>query len=62
MNCSGKHAAMLATCVINGWDPATYRDLDHPLQVALRATVAELAGEPVARHGRRRLRRAHLRR
>ena len=26
MNCSGKHAAMLATCVTNGWDPATYRD------------------------------------
>ena len=25
MNCSGKHAAMLATCVANGWDPATYR-------------------------------------
>ena len=20
MNCSGKHAAMLATCVVNGWD------------------------------------------
>src|SRR5262245_9559958 len=25
MNCSGKHAAMLATCVVNGWDAATYR-------------------------------------
>ena len=35
MNCSGKHAAMLATCVINGWDLATYRDPDHPLQQAI---------------------------
>ena len=35
MNCSGKHAAMLATCVANGWDVATYRQPDHPLQVAI---------------------------
>ena len=34
MNCSGKHAAMLATCVVNGWDTATYLAPDHPLQVA----------------------------
>ena len=32
MNCSGKHAAMLATCVVNGWDTATYLEPDHPLQ------------------------------
>ncbi|HYH33600.1 MAG TPA: asparaginase, partial [Nocardioides sp.] len=38
MNCSGKHAAMLATCVANGWDTATYRRADHPLQVAIRDT------------------------
>ena len=31
-NCSGKHAAMLATCVVAGWDTATYRDPGHPLQ------------------------------
>jgi L-asparaginase II len=48
MNCSGKHAAMLATCVAAGWDPGTYRAPDHPLQVALRATLEELAGESVA--------------
>ena len=30
-NCSGKHAAMLATCRLNGWDLATYRDPSHPL-------------------------------
>ncbi len=47
MNCSGKHAAMLATCVVNGWDLAGYRDPDHPLQVALAGTFAELTGEPV---------------
>ncbi|MFZ1372738.1 MAG: asparaginase, partial [Nostocoides sp.] len=47
-NCSGKHAAMLATCVANGWSTADYRDPDHPLQRAMAATIAELAGEPVA--------------
>lgn len=46
MNCSGKHASMLATCVINGWDPATYRDPDHPLQRAIVATFTEYTGEP----------------
>ncbi|KQQ42930.1 asparaginase [Nocardioides sp. Leaf307] len=47
MNCSGKHAAMLVTCAVNGWDLATYRDADHPLQVALRATFERLTGEGV---------------
>ncbi|MGZ4437144.1 MAG: asparaginase [Nocardioides sp.] len=47
MNCSGKHAAMLATCVTNGWDTATYLAPDHPLQQAIAATFAELTGEPV---------------
>jgi L-asparaginase II len=47
MNCSGKHSAMLATCVINGWDLATYREQDHPLQQAIEATFAELTGEAV---------------
>jgi L-asparaginase II len=47
MNCSGKHAAMLATCVANGWDTATYLHPDHPLQVAIKQTFAELTGEPV---------------
>ncbi|NYG60714.1 L-asparaginase II [Nocardioides daedukensis] len=48
MNCSGKHAAMLATCVVNGWDTATYLAPDHPLQVGLAGTFAELTGEEVA--------------
>jgi len=51
MNCSGKHAAMLATCVVNGWPTETYPAPDHPLQVALRATIERLAGEPVAAVG-----------
>jgi L-asparaginase II len=48
MNCSGKHAAMVATCVVNGWDVATYLDPDHPLQRAIAETFVELTGEPVA--------------
>ena len=48
MNCSGKHAGMLATCVVNGWSIATYREPDHPLQVALLASMAEHMGEPIA--------------
>ncbi len=47
MNCSGKHAAMLATCVVNGWDITTYHHPEHPLQVALREAFAEMTGEPV---------------
>jgi L-asparaginase II len=45
MNCSGKHAAMLATCVQNGWDTATYLDRQHPLQLAIRATFERMTGE-----------------
>jgi L-asparaginase II len=45
MNCSGKHAAMLATCTANGWPTATYLDPGHPLQQAIRATIEELAGQ-----------------
>jgi L-asparaginase II len=47
MNCSGKHAAMLATCVANGWDTSTYLAPDHPLQVQILETFADITGEPV---------------
>jgi L-asparaginase II len=47
-NCSGKHAAMLATCVVNDWPTATYRDAEHPLQRRIRTTVERLTAEPVA--------------
>jgi L-asparaginase II len=50
-NCSGKHAAMLATCVENGWPTATYLQPGHPLQQLLAETTADLAGEPVAATG-----------
>ncbi|MCP2248773.1 asparaginase [Lentzea aerocolonigenes] len=51
MNCSGKHAAMLATCVANGWPTTDYLDPTHPLQVATRKTIEDVAGEPVAQVG-----------
>ncbi|HWU09203.1 MAG TPA: asparaginase [Streptomyces sp.] len=51
MNCSGKHAAMLAVCVRNGWDTATYLDPAHPLQRLVGEVVARAAGEPVAAIG-----------
>jgi L-asparaginase II len=47
MNCSGKHAAMLSTCVANGWDTEGYLDPAHPVQQAIRAALEELTGEPV---------------
>jgi L-asparaginase II len=46
MNCSGKHAAMLLTSVVNGWPTETYLEPDHPLQQHLRATVGELVHAP----------------
>ncbi len=46
-NCSGKHAAMVATCVAAGWDTDTYLSPDHPLQRAVRSVVEELTGDPV---------------
>jgi L-asparaginase II len=47
MNCSGKHAAMLATCLANDWDLKTYLLPDHPLQVAIREAFESLTGERV---------------
>jgi L-asparaginase II len=47
MNCSGKHAAMLLTCVVNGWPTENYLDPAHPLQVAIRGELETLAGEKI---------------
>lgn len=47
MNCSGKHAAMLVTCAKNGWSIDNYLDADHPLQVACREELENLAGEKI---------------
>ncbi|WP_067475587.1 asparaginase [Actinomadura hibisca] len=51
MNCSGKHAAMLATCVAAGWPTANYLHVEHPLQAATREVVEELTGEKPAAVG-----------
>jgi L-asparaginase II len=45
-NCSGKHAGMLLACVARGFDIASYRDPDHPLQRAIGEAVEEAAGGP----------------
>lgn len=54
MNCSGKHAAMLAACVANRWPTENYLSPEHPLQELVRTTMGELALEepsPVAVDG-----------
>jgi L-asparaginase II len=51
MNCSGKHAAMLYTCVVNGWDLETYKSPSHPLQLACKKIIEEVAGESVTAIG-----------
>jgi L-asparaginase II len=47
MNCSGKHAAMLVTCIKNGWSIENYLDADHPLQIACREELENLSGEKI---------------
>jgi L-asparaginase II len=46
-NCSGKHSAMLSTCVAAGWPTGSYRDPKHPLQQAVAARIGELCDAPV---------------
>ena len=48
-NCSGKHAGMVATCAAAGWDLKSYRDPDHPLQLAIRAEFEALTGEKITK-------------
>lgn len=45
MNCSGKHAAMLATCVAAGWPLEGYLDPEHPLQVGIQEVFEACTGE-----------------
>jgi len=49
MNCSGKHAGMLATCVINNWPIDSYLSPEHPLQQAIRKEMETLAEEQMAK-------------
>ena len=45
MNCSGKHAGMVRTAVLSGRDFASYRDPDHPMQLAILQAIDDLAHE-----------------
>ena len=45
MNCSGKHAGMIRTAQLRGYDLGTYRDPDHPVQLAILQAVDDLAHE-----------------
>lgn len=45
-NCSGKHAAFLATCKRMGWSSESYLQKDHPLQQEVLKRVAELLALP----------------
>jgi L-asparaginase II/alkylhydroperoxidase/carboxymuconolactone decarboxylase family protein YurZ len=51
-NCSGKHAGMLVVCHALGWPVDSYLAPDHPLQLRIWRTVAELAGMAPERIGR----------
>ena len=44
-NCSGKHAMGLALCVSRGWPTEGYLEPHHPLQRAMRQTIAAITGE-----------------
>lgn len=46
-NCSGKHAAMLAACVVNGWSRDDYLVPDHPVQLAIDESLAAATGAVV---------------
>jgi L-asparaginase II len=48
-NCSGKHAAMLYACRLNGWSLKDYLDPGHPLQKAITEVVEDLTGQRIAR-------------
>ncbi|MGA5817726.1 asparaginase [Kitasatospora sp. NPDC094028] len=47
-NCSGKHAAMLYLCTLNGWPLEDYLDPAHPLQRMIADVVEELTGQRTA--------------
>lgn len=51
MNCSGKHAIMLATSVQRGWATGGYLDPEHPAQRAIADAVTAMTGEEIASIG-----------
>ncbi|VXB30678.1 asparaginase [Massilia sp. 9I] len=48
-NCSGKHSGFLAWCRLHGAPTRGYVERSHPLQQAIRATLADVAGIPAER-------------
>ncbi len=48
-NCSGKHAGFICACCHAGDDPRGYAGYEHPLQVEIRAVMADLTGTPLSR-------------
>lgn len=50
-NCSGKHSGMVATCAVNGWPIASYKEVSHPLQLAIREEFETLTGEAIEKIG-----------
>ncbi len=47
-NCSGKHAAFLATCRKLNWPIESYMKVDHPLQLEIFRIVSELLEIPIS--------------
>lgn len=45
-NCAGKHAAMLALCVHQGWPVKDYPDPQHPVQQLILDIIAQVTGVP----------------
>lgn len=43
--CSGKHAGLLAACVVNDWPTHSYLDPEHPVQLKVREVLERLTGE-----------------
>jgi L-asparaginase II len=41
-NCSGKHAAMLATCAVMGWPLDGYMEAEHPCQIGVSGALREV--------------------
>jgi L-asparaginase II len=50
-NCSGKHAGMLATCRVNGWDISNYKVPSHPLQQLIKREFENLIGTEINKVG-----------
>jgi L-asparaginase II len=44
-NCSGKHTAMLTSCLAAGWSTEDYLEPAHPLQRYIAGVLQELSGE-----------------